>query len=179
MRDIRIGAVVFNAPLGEVDNNVEKMISLIREAKNNNTELICFPEMSITGYCSDDLVCGYAISSNHVVFDRLQLISTELNIIILAGFAQKGDDGKFYASHIVIHPVDKSKIYKKIHIAPPEKRTFTAGNSVPVFHIEGFCFGIQLCYDAHFPAFNTNDGKGGRCNIFPSRISKIDTPREI
>ncbi len=178
MREILIAAAVINAPLGEIESNTEKMISLIRSAKNNHAELICFPEMSITGYCSDDLVKEHAISLNHDAFNKLRAVSEELNIVILAGFAQKNVDGNMFATHIVIHPLKKSEIYQKIHIAPPEQQTYTAGSLVPVFHIDGFCFGIQLCYDAHFPELSTLMTEKGVDAIFFPHASPRLTPVE-
>jgi N-carbamoylputrescine amidase len=38
-----------------------------------------------------------------------------------------------------------------LHTAPPEKTTYTPGDAIPVFDIKEATFGIQLCYDAHFP----------------------------
>ncbi len=178
MRNILIGTAVITAPLGEIESNTKKMISLIREAKKNHAELICFPEMSITGYCSGDAVKEHAINLNHDIFKRLQSVSEELNIVILAGFAQKEIDGQIFASHIVIQPDEESKIYQKTHIAPPEKQTFTAGKSVPVFHIDEFCFGIQLCYDAHFPELSTIMTEKGVDAIFFPHASPRLTPVE-
>ncbi len=46
-------------------------------------------------------------------------------------------------------------IYRKLYIAPPEINTYSKGNSIPVFESNGFKFGIQLCYDAHFPELSS------------------------
>ena len=178
MRNILIGAVTFNAPLGEIDANLEKMISLVREAKSNNAELICFPEMCITGYCSDGSAKNHALNINNSVFEKLQSVSTELEIVILAGFTEKDNGGKIYASHIVVSPLTKSQVYRKVYIAPPEKKTYTAAGTVPVFEIDGFCFGIQLCYDAHFPELSTFMTEKGVDAIFIPHASPRLTPGE-
>jgi N-carbamoylputrescine amidase len=56
-----------------------------------------------------------------------------------------------YASHLVLTPDGGLGVYRKVHIAPPERGIFTAGDEVPVFSAAGTRFGVQLCYDAHFP----------------------------
>ncbi|NOX32549.1 MAG: amidohydrolase, partial [Deltaproteobacteria bacterium] len=56
-----------------------------------------------------------------------------------------------YASHLFFNPKGAFDIYRKIHTAPFEKQYFKAGNKIMVFQSHGLTFGIQLCYDAHFP----------------------------
>jgi N-carbamoylputrescine amidase len=45
--------------------------------------------------------------------------------------------------------------YRKLHLAAPEKAFYTPGDQVPVFHAPGCAFGIQLCYDSHFPEISS------------------------
>ncbi|MGA6926811.1 MAG: nitrilase-related carbon-nitrogen hydrolase, partial [Desulfosarcina sp.] len=60
-----------------------------------------------------------------------------------------------YASHMVITPQGRTAIYRKLHLAPPEAALFHPGDALPVFEWSGIRFGIQLCYDAHFPELST------------------------
>lgn len=176
MRDIRIAVAIFNSPVGEIESNLSRMISFIEEAKQNKAELICFPEMNLTGYCSDNSVNNFAIDCDHRAINKLSDISTRYEITILTGIAEKNRDGCLYATHLVISPGKPSGIYRKLYIAPPEKDTFSAGNSVPVFEACGLKFGIQLCYDAHFPELSSEMTEAGVDAIFFPHASPRLTP---
>jgi predicted amidohydrolase len=65
-----------------------------------------------------------------------------------------------------------------LHIAPPEQAIFTPGDSIPLFDDRGVKFGIQLCYDAHFPELSTNMAIKGADLIFIPHASPRGTPEE-
>jgi N-carbamoylputrescine amidase len=75
----------------------------------------------------------------------------ELGMTILVGLAEKTRQTQVYASHLIFYPNGSFDVYRKIHTAPFEKKFFLPGNSIQVFSSHGVNFGIQLCYDAHFP----------------------------
>ena len=102
----------------------------------------------------------------------------ENQIVILAGMAEKDEKDRIFASHLVVTPQNISGIYRKIHIAPPERNILSAGNSVPLFEVEGVKFGIQLCYDAHFPELSTRMAVDGADIIFMPHASPRGTPNE-
>lgn len=178
MDDIRVAAAVFNAPLGEVVSNLNRMETHILEAGNAGASVICFPEMSVTGYCSDDRIKTHAISEDDDVILRLRNLADKHKITILAGMAEKDAAEIIYASHFVFIPGARPEKYRKIHIAPPEKPIFTEGNRIPVFEIKGFRFGIQLCYDAHFPFLSNHMAEKGVDAIFIPHASPRGTPKE-
>jgi N-carbamoylputrescine amidase len=92
--------------------------------------------------------------------------------------AEKGENDRTFASHLVVTPENISGIYRKIHIAPPERNLFTPGNSVPLFEVNGVKLGIQLCYDAHFPELSTRMAVDGADIIFMPHASPRGTPME-
>jgi N-carbamoylputrescine amidase len=105
-------------------------------------------------------------------------MAMQFQIVILAGMAEKDDNGRIFASHLVVGPEEISGIYRKIHIAPPEIGIFTAGNSIPVFETAGVILGIQLCYDVHFPELSTRMAVDGVDIIFMPHASPRGTPPE-
>ena len=50
INDLHIAAVCMNSPLGEIEKNLERMETFVQEAETRGADLICFPELSITGY---------------------------------------------------------------------------------------------------------------------------------
>lgn len=151
MRDIRIAAITCDAPIGEIDGNLETTIGWTLKANAAGADIVCFPELNITGYCNRAEIADIAQPVPGRISNRLSRLAKDENIVILAGMAEKNSDGAPFASHCVFTPGGQIRIYRKVHTAPPEKATYTPGNTIPVFNINGVTFGIQLCYDAHFP----------------------------
>lgn len=178
MDDIRIAAVIFNAPLGEVESNLNRMEALIRESCEHGARLVCFPEMALTGYCSDERVRPCALLASDPLLQRLRDLSHTLAVTILTGLAEKDGEGRIYASHFVFIPGQKPRVYRKTHIAPPEAAIYDAGREIPVFDAPGFRFGIQLCYDAHFPFLATRMAEKGVDAIFIPHASPRGTPED-
>ena len=53
IKDIRVAAVIFHSIAGQTDHNLNKMVKWTSMAKKEGADLICFPEMNITGYVTD------------------------------------------------------------------------------------------------------------------------------
>jgi predicted amidohydrolase len=178
MKDIRIAAAIFNSIVNQPHNNLERMVPLIKQAKQQGADLICFPELNVTGYSTRAPIEDAAESIPGPISRRLQQMAQEFQIVILAGLAEKGNSGRIYASHLVVTPQEISGIYRKVHIAPPELGTFTAGNAIPVFQIQGVNLGIQLCYDVHFPELATRMALNGADIVFMPHASPRGTPSQ-
>lgn len=155
MKDIRIATVIFNSRVGKVHENLDRTIGWIKTAKQQGAEIVIFPEMNLTGYGIDAKIRDAAQTIPGEITDILQKLSDREQIAILAGMAEKDERNNIYASHLVIQPDIPIGIYRKLHIAPPEKPIFSAGNHIPIFEAPSVRFGIQLCYDAHFPELST------------------------
>ena len=62
MRDIRVALAIFNASVGNTRENLDKASVFVKQAAAEGAEIICFPEMNITGYSNHPdiaLQCRY------------------------------------------------------------------------------------------------------------------------
>jgi len=177
MKNIRIATAVFNARVGQNQDNLKRMTSMILSARNRGASLILFPEMSLTGYTSkkDIIKAQETIDGSHV--QSLRALSSKENITILTGLAERSEQ-KIYATHLVITPDGNLDSYRKLHLGPPEVSVFTPGNSIPVFNSNDMTYGIQLCYDTHFPELSTKMRNMGAEVIFMAYASPRGTPLE-
>jgi N-carbamoylputrescine amidase len=166
MQDIRVAAVISRSPVGQVRNNLDEMRKWVREAKSKQADLICFPELNVTGYTTGRQIENVAQPSDGTVVREMAQMAASEKIVILAGIAEAAADGNVYASHLVLQPDGQMGIYRKLHLAPPELKVFTPGNLVPVFKVQEIQFGIQLCFDAHFPELSTCMAEKGVDLIF-------------
>lgn len=151
MKTIKAALIVQNCIAGNFKKNIKSSLQFISAASKKNAKIIIFPEMNLTGYVSGPDITSICKPINKDLVDLFSNKAKELEITILIGLAEKTPEENIYASHLVFNPDGSFEIYRKIHTAPFEKEYFTAGNKLPVFKSLGFKFGIQLCYDAHFP----------------------------
>jgi N-carbamoylputrescine amidase len=165
-RDIRIAAVVCRCPVGEVKHNLDRTRHWARQAREMGAELVCFPEMNLTGYSNRETIADHAISAHGPEIESLVRLAADLHMVLLIGFAEDTPNGRLYASHMAITPNGRTGTYRKLHLAPPEVDHFKPGEALPVFQWEGLRFGIQLCYDAHFPDIATRMAEADADVIF-------------
>jgi len=175
MRDIRIATVICNAPVGDKRLNLARLKKWVRTASEHNAEIVCFPEMNLTGYGVHPSVMAAAEPIPGPMTRTLVQLADAEKIIILTGMAEKDPRGRLFVAHLVVRPNRPMGVYRKLHLAPPEQSVFTQGDAVAVFKIEGFCFGIQLCYDAHFPELATLMALRGADAIFIPHASPRGT----
>jgi N-carbamoylputrescine amidase len=175
---LRIAMAVCNCPVGDTAANIETVRMLAAEAAENGSNIICFPEMNITGYSNTPEIESCALSAGSPELSDISSAASDLSLVILAGFAEKDLSGKIYATHGVFYPDGSMGLYRKIHIAPPEKGIFSEGSQIPVFEYLTFRFGIQLCYDIHFPELTTRMALNGIDLLFIPHASPRSNPSQ-
>jgi N-carbamoylputrescine amidase len=178
MKDIRIAAITCEAPAGEIDRNLTTTTEWTINAKRAGADLVCFPELNITGYCNKPEMSETALPIPGTVTDQLSRLAKDENIILLCGLAEHNEQGLPFAAHCVFTPSGEIQIYRKLHIAPPEKSTYSAGDRIDVFESKQICFGIQLCYDAHFPELSTAMTRKGAEVLFVPHASPRGSAEE-
>ncbi len=176
MMSVRIAAVVFNSPRGTARANLDRMEDWVAGARAHGAAIVCFPELNITGYGTDAGVQEEAEPVPGPLTERLGAMAARHGLVILAGLAEQAEGGRICASHLAVAPAGLLGRYRKLHIAPPEQPVFSAGDRVPIFEACGIRFGIQLCYDAHFPELSTRMAIEGADVIFMPHASPRGTP---
>lgn len=178
MKNIRIAAAVCKCLPGAVDGNLATLERMSQQAADMGAALICFPELNLTGYAVGDALRQTAVPADSLIIDRVKKISRDSGLVILAGLAVSSvNPQRIYAEHRVFWPDGRSNGYRKLHIAPPEKGVLHPGDTVTVFEACGLRFGIQLCWDVHFPELATAMALAGAEAIFIPHASPRGTPR--
>lgn len=168
MKNTRIAAVIFNAPLNQVSRNLARMARWVSAAGRQQVDIVCFPELNISGYSTRGNLRQIAEPIPGPVSDTVVDMAAGHSITVLAGMVERGPGERVYVSHIVAGPDGLQGVYRKLHIAPPEEPVFAAGEKITLFKASGLTFGIQLCYDAHFPELATRMAvDGADLIIFP------------
>ena len=176
MQNIRVAAVICRAPFGAIEKNLAAMHGWIEAAHRRAVSLICFPELNISGYSPRSTTADLARKVPGQVTEQLTRWAATYNMTILAGLVEKDDADRIFATHLIAPPLSPIEVYRKLHIAPPEQTTFRPGNLLPVFKTPKATFGVQLCYDAHFPELTTQMALKGADIIFLPHASPRGTP---
>ena len=153
MTILRAALVVQNCPVNNFSSNLARTLEMAETAASLKADILVFPEMNLTGYAAGDPSLARPIDPDWV--RKLSKAATAYDLTILTGVAEQGDKGQIYATHLVIGPDAPAAYYRKIHLSPFEAPCYTPGNTVRVFSHKNINFGVQLCYDAHFPELST------------------------
>jgi N-carbamoylputrescine amidase len=144
-----------HAEPGEIEQNLERIYAFARRASAAGADLVCFPELSVTGYVLDNPRRVYGGRDPQEVLDLLIRIAQEANVLLLAGFIEISPEDRPYISHAAVDHRGLVGIHRKTHLGPPERKAFLPGGEIPVFSHGSTRFGLQLCYEAHFPEIST------------------------
>ena len=166
MKNTRIAAVICNAPLNRVRENLDRMAGWVAAAADQHVDIVCFPELNLCGYSTRTDLRASAQRIPGPVTESVTAMAAEHEIVILAGMVERGTAGRVFVSHAAIGPGGVLGVYRKLHVAPPELSVFEAGDKIPLFATDRVTFGIQLCYDAHFPELTTRMAVDGADLIF-------------
>ncbi len=155
MNDLRIAAVCMNSAIGKVEENLARIQHFVQEAAEDGTDIICFPELSVTGYTLKNVGNIYKGLDSDKAIDLLVGLAKESEIILIAGLIENSREKKPSITQVVAGPEGLIGLYRKSHLSPHEKDIYQAGESIEVYSYGKISFGVQLCYEAHFPEIST------------------------
>ncbi len=165
--DIRVAAVMCQSLVGRTEENLRKMAAWTKVAAQEKVDIVCFPELCITGYHIREEMAKAALPMDAPEVETVVRMAAEHDVAIIAGLAEKGKDGRIYAAGFACDGNGILGTVRKVHLAPPEKTIFSPADAIgPLFTVKGFPSGIQLCYDAHFPELSTHMTALGADAIF-------------
>ena len=65
MRQLRCALAQINSTVGDLDGNAARIAAQIEAAEAAGADIVAFPELALTGYPPEDLVCA-AVSSTPI-----------------------------------------------------------------------------------------------------------------
>jgi NAD+ synthase (glutamine-hydrolysing) len=146
---MRIGLGQFNAVVGDLAGNAEKMRGMYAEAMRSGVDLLIFPELAVCGYPPEDL-----LHKKHFLEDcreTVEKLSADCpKGTIIAGFADSYEND-CYNSAAILQNGAISKIYRKVLLPNygvfDERRYFQAGTEPLVINIAGLSVAVTICAD--------------------------------
>ena len=159
------GATVNQTPL-DWEGNLNRILSAVEQAKSEQVEILCFPELAITGYGSEDLFLSYWYPQKALA-QLGKLIPYCSDITVAVGLPLRVQD-KVYNTIAVIENAELKGFVAKQFLAIDgvhyEFRWFTPwlanevvefnfqGKNILLgdltFHHKGIHYGFEICEDA-------------------------------
>jgi N-carbamoylputrescine amidase len=155
MDDLTVAAACMTAEPGRIERNLERIRSIAMEAAASGADMLCLPELSVTGYSLSDPESLCLGRNGRMLTERLLSIAKATNLVILAGLVEPREGAPPYIGHVAAGPEGLLGVHRKTHLSPTERGVFSAGDDLRVFAWRNTTFGIQLCYEAHFPEIST------------------------
>ena len=154
---LRIALAQINVTVGDINGNVAKVRENLDRAREQNVDIVLFPELVLTGYPPEDLLLkpGFAEAS-HRALESLIPFTPGLTAII--GFVDRQED--LFNAAAVLHDGRLAGVYHKSllpnYAVFDEERYFARGDT-PVLFTRSLpdgqvCFGVSVCEDIWYPA---------------------------
>lgn len=143
---MRIAAAQFHPAKGSIDDNLARHLSLLKVAVQEGTDLVIFPELSLTGY-EPALAAELAISADDPRIARLQKVADENRLTIICGAPLRNSSPRPLISSLVLQPGQKALIYSKVHLHHSEGEHFIAGHKHCIFPLGSVRAGVAICAD--------------------------------
>ena len=151
---VRIALGQLNITVGDLGGNVERMAEWTARASRAGADLICFPELAVTGYPPEDLILRSEFRRDTLAaLDRLAA-DTAAGCAVLVGFVDDTPQGARNAA-AVLQDGHVASRYHKIKLPNygvfDEKRYFTPGGAGCIARVATSSVGVSIYEDAWTP----------------------------
>ncbi|MHC4728118.1 MAG: NAD+ synthase [Planctomycetota bacterium] len=185
---MRVALGQFNAVVGDLGGNAEKMCEIYSDAVRSDVDLLVFPEMAICGYPPEDLLHKkHFLKDCSSALEKLAADCPDKTIIV--GFAENYRDDN-HNSAAVLRGGRISEIYRKAQLPNygvfDERRYFQPGSKPMVIKVGGLKIAVTICADIWESEWLVNFLKGKRqiqiilnLSASPFHVGKIKKRQEI
>ena len=159
MRQVKVAALQFSCSR-DVQENINKAEKMVREAADNDANIILLPELFERQYFCQEKRYDYydyalPLEKNPAV-NRFKEVAKELGVVIPVSFYERDIDRLFNTVAMIDADGRVLGIYRKTHIPDDhfyqEKFYFTPGDTgFKVFDTRFGCIGVGICWDQWFP----------------------------
>ena len=150
---LRIAVAQFNATVGDLTGNVERIIECAAQAKARGAQVLLTPELALSGYPPEDLLLrpDFYRACRRALDDlAARLGGVAPGLVLVVGHPEE-HEGHRYNAATVIENGRQTAVYRKMRLPNydvfDEKRYFEAGSAPVVVTLGGVRCGINICAD--------------------------------
>jgi NAD+ synthase (glutamine-hydrolysing) len=159
----RIALGQLNLTVGDLAGNVERMAGSAAAAAEAGAELVCFPELSITGYPPEDLVLRPEfVRDNLAALDELAAKTADACPVI-TGFVDRTERGLHNAAAYLAGGEVRARYHKIVlpnYGVFDEQRYFVPGERTEQISVGGLSVGLSVCEDVWHSGRPFSDYRG-------------------
>lgn len=137
---------------GDVATNTQQVLDTIARADvAGGTQLIVFPETTLTGFPTRDNVASLAEPIDGPSLTRVRHAARAKGVAVVLGLAER-EGGRFYNTTVLVDAQgDILLTYRKTHLWASDVGVFTPGDRFATCVWNGITVGMLICYDIEFP----------------------------
>lgn len=152
MKTIRIALAQINSTVGDIWGNAQKISDAIAHAKDNQADMVVFPELAVTGYPPEDLLLNPQFIRDNVMATE-KIAQGCVGITAIVGFVDHQQD--IYNAAACMNEGQIRFVCHK-HYLPnygvfDENRYFRAGQTASLLNLNGVLVGVNICEDIWYP----------------------------
>ncbi|WP_309241590.1 nitrilase-related carbon-nitrogen hydrolase [Mycobacterium sp. AZCC_0083] len=151
---IGVACVQMDPQMLDLEGNLVRSASAVRQAVEAGASFVVLPELVTSGYMfgSADELQAVALGVDDLRLDVWRRALAGSEAFLVAGIAERGQDGNVYNSAVMLDASGVVAVYRKIHLWNREKRFFAPGRqAAPVIRTAHGMVGVLVCYDLEFP----------------------------
>ena len=166
MKTIKLGLVQMRCEKGAIDENLASTHAYLQAGMSQGVDIMCFPEMSITGYANPLRYPEAVLQLDGPEVARLVNMTKDMHITAIAGLIEGNPHGKPFITQIVAHAGKVLGVYRKQTIAEDEADWFAPGSTAAVFQHPKVRFGVSICADIDTPDIFAEQARLGAQIVF-------------
>ena len=150
---MRIALAQVNPTVGDLDGNTRLVLEWIDKAKVAGADIVCFPELVLTGYPPEDLVLKPSFVRDNIA-QLKSIAKATMGISAVVGFVD--EEGDIFNAAAFLNGGDIKAVFHKVFLPNygvfDEKRYFEPGHRCPIVELDGVRIGLSVCEDCWFPS---------------------------
>ena len=144
---MKLALIQMTSEKGTIEGNVRRSIAFMDKAADRRADVVCFPEMNVTGYIAPPKFPQAVITWDDPLLAPLYGWSEDNSASIVVGIVERNRDGLPFISQAVIRGGNLVARYRKVNIAGDEAAMFSSGSEILVTDHGEEKFGVLVCAD--------------------------------
>jgi predicted amidohydrolase len=163
---LHVSLVQMRCEKGAIQENLAAMAGYLRAGAERGVDIVCFPEMCITGYIEPRQRPEAVVRLDGPEVSRFLALSAGADLTAIAGFVEENPEGKPFITQIAAHRGTLLAVYRKRTIVAEEAEWFAPGAAPAVFAHHRACCGLAVCADIDAPTVFADVANLGATIVF-------------
>jgi predicted amidohydrolase len=168
---LRLALAQMRCQPGRLAENLAAHQAIIAEAITRGVDIVCFPEMSLTGYAEPARYPQAVVSLDSPLVADFARLTAGRTLTAIAGIVEANPAGRPFITSVVAQDGRVALAYRKVNVEGEELAWYSPSpdGRVGLFHSYGQTIGLAICADSDRPElFAAMAEKGARLAFLPA-----------